>query len=214
MVGERPHLLMGDLVGVLAIHRDGLAVYHLRLALRRDDLTGMLYLARSHQCGRHQWAAGLQSKARGTGVAPVQSPVRTARALHVDAEQVAFLKDLTGVGQRAQRLRAAGTVHGEHSHRREPPFLEPALMPLPSKYSALPMKCTMRGQVMGISASSMTARWFAAMMAPPSRGTFSSPIAVGPIRRRAIQPKPLTKNQYSTMTPPKFGRPPDYSRTV
>ena len=35
----------------------------------------------------------------------------------------------------------------------------------------------------------------AAMMAPPSRGMFSSPCAVGPRRWMAIGPRPLTKNQ-------------------
>ena len=89
--------------------------------------------------------------------------------------------------------RSTGNTPTEVNHH----FLNLPLMPLPSKYSALPMKWIMRGQVIGSSASSMTARWFAAMMAPPCLGMFCRPLTVGPRRRRAIQPNPLTKNQYS-----------------
>ena len=59
--------------------------------------------------------------------------------------------------------RSTGNTPTDVNHH----FLNLPLSPLPSKYSALPMKWIMRGHVSGNSASSMTAKWFAAMMPPP-----------------------------------------------
>ena len=71
--------------------------------------------------------------------------------------------------------RSTGNTPTDVNHH----FLNLPFNPLPSKYSALPMKCTMRGQVIGIKASSITARWLAAIIAPPSRGTLFSPLTAG-----------------------------------
>ena len=46
------------------------------------------------------------AQTRRTGVAFIETPVRTAGAFDVDAEQVAVLNDFTGMVQRAQRLGA------------------------------------------------------------------------------------------------------------
>ena len=52
-------------------------------------------------------------------------------------------------------------------------------MPLPVKYSCLPMNTISRSSIRGRKKESITARWLLARMAGPSVGTFSAPRTQG-----------------------------------
>ena len=81
-----------------------------------------------------------QKQSRSSGMTFIEATVRATRALNMNAEQVAVFEDFTRVVQCAKRFRPTGTIHGDTPTEVNHHFLNLLLMPLPSKYSALPMK--------------------------------------------------------------------------
>ena len=115
---------MRNLIHRLFFDLDRLAVNHRGLAFVGNDLPWLLQFSGADDGGRNNRASGFECQTRRTGVAFIETSIRTAGAFDVDAEQVAVLNDFTGMVQRAQRLGATGTVHGKHANGCKPPFLE------------------------------------------------------------------------------------------
>lgn len=113
----------------------------------------------------------------------------------MNAEQVAVFEDFTRVVQCAKRFRPTGTIHGEHANRSEPPLLELA-------FDALAFEILGFAHEMNHARTSQRqqrviddGKMIGCDNGTASRGMFSSPLAVGPMRWMAIGPRPLTKNQ-------------------
>ena len=168
---------MCNFISRLLRNLNRLAIQHLGLALLGNRRANRLQLVRADDGGRNNRATGLERKSCGTGVSLVPSGLRVPSMWIPNRCPSSIISRacLSAPSDLLPPERSTGNTPTDVNHH----FLNLPFNPLPSKYSALPMKCTMRGQVIGIKASSITARWLAAIIAPPSRGTLFSPLTAG-----------------------------------